>query len=778
MFRRLAEFVFRFKWPLLLILLIVTMVMAERVRKLQIDPSIETLFVKNSPEYQYYREFSEKFGSDYMIAVAMQTPDLFTVKTLNQLFDLTKQIGEFNQVERVVSLANASDIRHKFLGIKIVPALPDDVYENQKDARRLKESIVKNELYSNNLVSQDGKVANILIYLKPGGKHRESNGVFIKELRSLLGAYEKIHRDIKFYIAGSPIEQYDFIQMIRRDQFVFIPIITLLLIIATWLIYRSFACMILAMSLVFMTLIWSLGSIVLFGDELNLVTSLLAPVVMINAVVNAIHLINLFLEVRPHHRSLKDAVVITMSELGAACFLTQMTTVIGFASLIWSPVPAIRSFGIFASLGTFYAYVVELLLTPILLPILPYREPVDSFNEKHFFNRFVVGFLEKLEFRWKWWILGIVVIVTALSVVGIRKLQVDTSLIKQMRPDTPLAVSTRFIDDNLTGVYQLGFVLERKDKQSIVDFETLDRVDQFKTYLEEKPEIVKVNSITTLIKKINEAREDNAEGYVIPDNKEKLKTYFEGVTKSDNPEIWKLISPDLKQIRLEGRMKSVGTREGALVEADVRSYLNRELGDDFEYHLTGNVVLLGKMAEDLVRNQVKGFSLAFFSILVIISIIFRSLKMGLLAAIPNILPILATYGLMGFMGIELSSPTAMISSIVLGMVVDASIHFLHRFKMEFEHRHLYLPALHHTFRNIGQSLIVSTLILCAGFGSSIFASFKPTVYLGVFTSLSMFLALICTLVVLPVCLVMIRPFGKQKLFTSTPPSHVDTPISV
>jgi hydrophobe/amphiphile efflux-3 (HAE3) family protein len=779
MFRQLTQFVLKFKWAILLGLVLLTMLFADKARKLQIDPSTEPLFVKNSPEYIFYRQFTRQFGSDEMIALAMETPNLFTVQSLNQLKNLTEQIGQFKQVERVLSLANAVDIQHKFLGIKIVPALPEEVYESQKDANEIKPKILTNELYLNNLVSLNGKIANILIYLKAGGKDRESAGIFIKELRKLLVHYEKVNTKIKFYMAGGPIEKYDFIQLIRRDQFIFIPVITSLLILATWIIYRSFACMIVAMAMVFVTLIWALGTIVLMGQELNLVTSLLAPVIMIVSVANAIHLINLFLEVRPHHPGLHDAVTVTMSQLGAPCFLTHATTILGFISLAWNPVPAIRYFGIFAALGTFYSYVIELFLTPILLPILPYREPMDSFNEQHFFNRFIIGFLEKLEFRWKWFILAGVLVAIIFSVIGMTRLQVDTSLIKQMKPDSPLAISTRFIDENLTGVYLFGFVLEKKNGKKVTDYETLVQIDRFKNYLEAKPEIVKVNSITTLIKKINQAREGDSEGYEIPNDRERLKTYFEGIAASEDSELRKLVTPDLKQTRLEARMKAVGTREGAFVEQTVRQYLQEEMGDKFNFYLTGNLVLLGRMAENLVRNQMKGFGFAFISILIIISLIFRSVKMGLLAAVPNVLPILWVYGLMGFLGIELSSPTAMISSIVLGLVVDASIHFLHRFRLEFSRRHLYLPALHHTFRNVGQSLLVATLILCIGFASSIFASFRPTMYLGVLTGVSIFFALLCTLVVLPVCLVLLKPFGKQKLFApSPPPSHVDTPLHV
>jgi len=770
MFRHFAEFIHHFRWPVLLVMLISVFFFGLAVSKLSVDPSMETLFIKKSPEYQYYQQYRMKYGSDQMIAVAMSTEDLFTLANLKTLKTITDGIASYDQVERVISLANAMDIKHKLLGVKTVPAL-EGVFEGERSIEDAKQDILKNELYVSNIVSKDGQIANILVYLKPAEKNSAAaNGAFIESLKSYLDDFEQ--PGVKFYMAGAPVEQYEFIDLIHRDQMVFVPVITVILVLMTWLIYRSFACMVLSMSIVFTTLVWTLGTISLLGQELNLMTSLLAPVIMIISVINSTYLINLFFEVRPHHKSLKEAASVTIQQLGMPCFLTHFTAVLGFGSLALSPIPAIQSFGIYAALGTFYSYIVELVLTTLLLPILPYR-PVDpnASNESHFFNRVLLGFLEKLEFRWKWWILIVTALVMVLSFQGAQKLEVDTNIVKQMKPNLPLAIATRFIDERLTGVYSLGFVFRRKDGESMVDAKTLNLLDQFKTYLESEPGIAKVNSITTLVKKINEARENDPQAYRIPRSPKMLGLYFKGLTQSKDPELWKLVSHDFKEVRMEARMRAIGTTRGAALEERVREYLQDHLSDDFEYKLTGNVVLLGKIAKSLVQEQTQSFAFAFISILIVIILIFRSIPLGLLAAIPNLIPILMVYGIMGFAGIELSTATAMIASIVLGLVVDASIQFLYRFRKEFQHRSHYIQSLHHTYRNMGQSMVVSTLILCMGFASSVCANFRITVHFGVLTSLTIFLALICSLLVMPAILIMMKPFGPQRLFKRKVSEH-------
>ncbi len=761
MFRRFALFIFHSRWPVFLGLLLVTVITGQAVFRLQIDPSMETLFNKKSPEYLYYRQASDRYGSDQMVAVAMSTPNLFTEPNLKELDFLTRKIAEIKNVERALSLANASDIKHKFAGIKVVPAL-DGALNGQRPLPEIKENILSNELFANNLVSKDGRVANILVYLKPVGKDLELSGKVISEIRALLISEEK--PGTRFYIAGSPVEQYDFIHLIRKDQFTFVPLITLLLILTTFIIYRSFACMVLAMSIVFMTLCWTMGTIAILGQQLNLMTSLLAPVIMIVSVVNSIYLMNLFFEIRTKEQSLRESVAMTIEQLGVPCFLTHFTSILGFISLSLTPVPAIQSFGIFAALGTFFSYIVEIVLTPILLPILPYRMIGHATEEEHVFNRMLVGFLEKLDFQWKWWIIAVTVLVVTFSWQGISRLEVDTNMIKQMKPDLPLAISTRFIDQHLTGVYSLSFVFKREDGGSMAESKPLRMTDEFKTYLEAMPAISKVNSIGTVVKTIHAARNDDRKDYKIPEKDGDIRRYFDGIAQSGDPEVWKMLSPDYKEIRLEARMKAVGTTAGAEVEKKAREYLKEHLDGFLDYQITGSVVLLGKMAKDLVDEQLRSFGFAFLSILIVVMIIFRSWKLGLLAAIPNLIPILGIYGLMGYANIELSTPTAMISSIVLGLVVDASIQFLYRFRLEFQQRHHYIQALHYTYSSTGMSMFVSTLILSIGFASSIFASFRPTVHFGVLTSLTIFFAFICTLVVLPVALLMVRPFGRQRLF--------------
>ena len=766
-FRRMAYAVLHSRWPTALGLALLTMILLGKTLQLGIDPSMDSLFNKSSPEYLKYKAFNETFGSDQMIALAMDNQNLFSASELSFLKELTEKIGGMPQVERVLSLAEAMDIQPRWVGVKITPVLKD-VYANglkADDIEKAKRTILSNELYLHNLVSPDGQVANVLIYLKPKNAPGTSQGSFIRELNQHLRRQTTPTRH--FYIAGSPIEQYEFIRLIRRDQMIFVPTITLLLIASTWLIYRSFSCVILSMGIVFMTLIWSMGTISFAGAQLNLVTSLLAPVIMIVATSNSIHIMNLFFEIRATSEGFREAVAQTMTRLGTPSLLAHTTSAFGFFSLAASDVPAIRWFGIYAGIGTFYSYVISVLALPILLSLLPFRPKKEGIAEERMLTRIIVSFVERIQFNGKWWIIGFTFLLGFFSIFGMRRIEVNTGLVQQLRPKSQLAIATRFIDSHLTGVYSLGFVFERADGKPLVDFESLKRIDDFKTYLESQPQIVKVNGVTTVLKKINQALEGGEEGYEISSDSGRIEMFFNRMKKSKDPELWKVVSPDFKQIRLDARMRAVSTTEGTRLEERALDYLAKNMGPDLHYDLTGNVVLLGRMARGLVKSQIEGIGWAFAAVFVLVCIFFRSLRMGLLAVLPNTLPIFYVYGLMGFLQIDLSSPTAMISSIELGFVVDASIHFMYRFRREFNLRHNYLQALHHTLRRMGLSLCISSSILCIGFSASAFAGFQPTQYLGILTALTIFFSLICTLLVLPSILILLRPLGPEKTFKNS-----------
>lgn len=756
-FRSYAVFLLRFRWGILILLAGLTAYFGAALPSLAIDPSMECFFEKNSPDYRDYRDYRAKFGSDQMISVAMATQNIFTQPHLEALEKITRDFEAIEGVDRVISLANAQDFKRKLFGIKLSPVLEG---YREGSLEELRQTVLGNELFRQNLVSEDGKVANILVFLKPGNLRSDTVG----NLRRYLDAF---HGDWKFYMAGSPVEQYDFIRLIQRDQMVFVPLITLFLIASTWWIYRSFVCMLASMAVVAITLVWTLGSMAVWGDSLNLMTSLLPPVIMIITVVNSIHILNVFYELRTRSRNIPVCIQRTLEHLGAPCFLAQFTIVLGFCSLMTSPVPAIRSFGAYAALGTVYAFFVVLTLTPLLLPFLPVKRLGESSVARYFLNYWVVTFLEHLEFKWKWPIVFLTVGLLGYFGYGMQKIVVDSNLVKQMKPELPLAVSTRFIDDHLTGVYSIGFMLSRKDGQPLSDAASLRRIDDFKLYLESLPNVTKVHSLTAVVRRIEQVLTDEPVSAQFPLDAKRVRQIMNGLAKSDSPDLWSLVSRDFRDLRLDVRIKAVGTEAGTLIDEKAKAYVEEHLAKDFKVMQTGNVVLLGRMAKGLVEQQVKSFGTAFLSILILICIIFKSVRMGIFAAVPNLFPVVVVYGTMGFLGIELSTTTAMISSIVIGLVVDASIHFLYRFRIEFHSRRHYLGALHNTFRTVSPALILSTAILSVGFLSSVFGNFLPTLYFGLLTSLSLGLSLISALVILPVLLVIFKPFGKQKLFVSS-----------
>jgi hypothetical protein len=283
-------------------------------------------------------------------------------------------------------------------------------------------------------------------------------------------------------------------------------------------------------------------------------------------------------------------------------------------------------------------------------------------------------------------------------------------------------------------------------------------MDTLQQFLEGFPEITKTLSLVDLIKRLSQAdHDDNPTFYQLPEDESTLSEYLDLITGSEDREYLRFITQDLTLARISCRVKAVGTDRSQQILREVQTYLDEAFQKGEEVHVTGSMLVLSNMSTYLVSNQIKSMAAALPLILISMGLLYRSAFIGLISAIPNLVPILIVYGFMGWVGIELSVPTAMISSIVIGLAINNTIYFLSRFKLAFPKRRDYLEAIQVTLKNTGRAMISSSIILILGFWVGIFGSFKPSIYFALLTGMTLLLALISNLVILPLSLIIFRP---------------------
>jgi predicted RND superfamily exporter protein len=779
------------KYPRLALILLIlpTLVFAFYAWHVTVDPSNESLLPRDDITVKYLKEFNRIFGSDEVIVIALHSSQLFTEENFALLSALTDSISQIPYVTQVVSLVNFKDVRSDVFGPTLkVPF--EEVLSHKKTLQDFAAEVAQNPLTQNLLLSRDGKTTAILVDIAPREGDPFYRRKIVEKIRGIIAEAESQESGVRdqkdkikhspsrldFYVAGIPVEVSDLAEYIRRDQRIFLPFIFLIITLALSLTYSTVLEVLLPLLVMFLSLIWTIGLYSFQGKALNAITTLLTPIVMVTSVENVIHFLNRYREDFYNLGDPQKALVRSFSIIAIPCFLTSFTTAIGFASLMVNPIPAVQDFGVYASLGATFAYFLAMTLVPLTI-VQVKAGKLDLWKGKKWdYLEKLLPYLEEIILSKKNWVLFITGILLLISFMGLFRIKITTDIIRSFKSTAPLYQATQFIDEHLTGVNSLEITVrslkrypesvegssvqgpESEGPSSRITLKTLKKIEELQRFLDNFPEIVKTLSPVDLIKRLYQAdHEDDPAFYRLPEDESDLEEYLDFLTTSKDREYLRFITEDLSLVRISCRVKAVGTDRSQQMLQQIQAYINTAFQGEEEVHITGSMLVLSNMSTYLVRNQIKSMAAALPLILISMGLLYRSTFIGLMSAIPNLIPILMTYGFMGWTGIELSVPTAMISSIVIGLAINNTIYFLSRFKLEFPKLKDYTPAIQTTLKNTGRAMIASSLILVLGFWVGILGSFKPSIYFALLTGMTLLLALISNLIILPLTLIISKP---------------------
>lgn len=706
------------------------------ITRLTIDPANERLFAHHTPSYKVYQHFLDMFGSDEAILVALHDPvqSILTSDGIVAVGRLTQALETLSHVASVVSLTNVPDMTRLTLtpfGISVPRLVAREMLSREQIA-----SIRRNPLVLGTVLSGDLHTAGLLVM---PDKSIASPGVretWIAAVRAV--ARQHTGQGRQTYVAGTPLERAEVTAYLERDQRRIVPLVFFVLWGMAWMVYRVKRLALIPVICVGLSLAWTMGLVGFIGVSLNVITSLLAPVVMVVSVSAAIHLINRFLDEIDLGKQGAAAMEAAMCQVGVPCFLTSLTTALGFFSLLVSPVPAIRDFALFAGLGVLLSFIVTMMCVPM---ILLHTHQGTSATLTHRKRAIIEGLLRRLV-GWVaahrgnvfWGTLFVLVV----SCPGIWRLTEGTDIVRALRQHAPLRVSTEFIDHHLTGANAVELLVRMPDSGGLMAPAVIRRVLAFSRWLREQPGVTAVMSPWEPLHGVRTERL----------NQDEQLRVLAAFLSLDGPlEGW--LRPDRMALRISIRVTAM--RSDRFLTLAQRIHRQAE-HQRLPVQVTGNNYLLAQMSKTLVRTQIRALGLAVILVLGSIALALRSWQLGLLAAIPNILPPLIVFGLMGWCGIPLSTATMMIASVALGLIVDDTIHLLHRYRWAREAGQAPLAAIEQAMCHTGRALIVTTVILTLGFWVGILGSFRPTVYFAFLTGLTMVLALLADLLVTPAVL--------------------------
>ncbi len=709
--------------------------------KLITDFSMEQLSPKDDPEKDIFDSFLQKFPrEDGILFIVYKCDDCFSNTALRATSDLTEELEFLEGVLEVTSLTNI--IGEEFSLNKL----------SLKDRENKKNNIINNPIYANLLTSQAGDIATIIIKLDDEIRNHETRKEIITKIDELL-----IDFPYQWYEAGIPFIRTKYVEFVMRERDIFIPLAFLVSIIVLYLVFRQIKSIILSMVSISVTLIWVSGIMALTNISINVISYLTYNLLTIIGVSDCIHILIKYHEKLYQRCGKLKAIDGVIKEIGSALFLTSFTTAVGFFSLLFTNIRIVQEFGFIVGVGAILMFILTITIVPLTLNYI-------ALPDIHHIKRLVeggrlqtAGKLNYLINKHPKRILVVTVFIISISIYGIININDNPSILNDFRPENEIYDSIKFVDNNLGGVFPVEIIIEKADSSTIVDLNMLLAIDEFQDSIRTIDGVGSVKSIVDILKMFNRSDTGKLE---IPSNIEEIQSYL-------------LLGKDISKIYLTDNDKTV--RITARVIAGTIDELNslkekvHHLGMDIipnnsNIQVTGSIILMAKTNKYLVNNLLTSFILAFTVIFFSMMFLFQSKRLALLSILPNIIPLMFAGGMMGILGIILRPSTAMTFTIALGIAVDDTIHFLSRFKQEYiKYNGNYSKAINRTLLTTGKAISSTTTVITLGFMVMLFSEYVPNFEFGILGSEILIIALLCSLVLLPVLIILFKPRFRYKI---------------
>ncbi len=628
-----------------------------------------------------------------------------------------------------------------------------------KNELQEKEKIALNEkLLKNLLISDDAKSTVILITPDLPDTDQSKTLDFLYRVKKILKAEEK-RTGYQFHVAGLPEMAAAFTDYIHQDLNLLIPIMLTFILLTMLYLFKSFWGMMTPMLVVIFSVISTLGISGFIGIEMDNVTLMSPQVLMAIGIADSIHILSIFFRELHHGKPRKEAMKISLKKNLLPVFLTSITTTMGFLALLTSITPPIRVVGVMLAIGVCLAYILSVTLLPAMLAVIPFSAKRRHHNE---------GFMKKLL-----WLSGFVIryrnkiiIVTTVITLGfslfIINIKADNSPVKYFKKGTYFRDAMDFIDDTIEGAYNLEISIDTNIPDGIKDPRFLKKVEQLQNFLENEitekyqVQITHTGSIVDIIKTINQRlKQNNPDFYKIPNNQKLLaeNLFLYTNSLSAGRDLNNQINVEQSAIRLSVRRPTTSSEENLRCINIIRDYCDEHL-KEYKVLLTGRASVFTYILPQVTISSVYGIIVALIVITIVITITFRSFTVGLLSLIPNIIPILLMFGLIGLTNVPFNLGLSMVAVVALGIVVDDTVHFITKFLQSRQAGYSITESVYNVFHDVGTAIIYTSVILTVGFGIFLFSSFGFNDRFGMFTAFTMIAAIIIDLVFLPAVLLL------------------------
>ena len=755
----IARIILRNRIILLIGIVLITILLATQWKDIKFTHTEANLIPADDKVNVDYQKFLDRFGEEgNLIVIATKDKKLFTPKVFKAWTDLMNNIKSNKEVSLVISVDNLQKLtKNDSLSTFELKPLVDK--SKLQDARYLKqiqsELFTKLPFYEGLLFNKKSGAIRSAIYLDKKIVNTKKRKVYV--LNNLIPAIDKFEKDsgIVLHTSGMPYIRTLNAKTIVDEIALFIGAALLITSLIFFYFFRSFRATIISLIVVIIGVMWSFGILAALGFEITVLTALVPTLVIVIGIPNCIFFINKYHQEFNKHANKAKALQRVITKTGTATLLTNITTAVGFATFIATNNILLREFGVVTTINIMAIYLLSLLIIPIFLSYIP--SPIPR-HLNHLERESITAFLRWIVKTVKYNRVGVYVTAICLMVfgiIGIGKIKVSGSIIEDMPKNTAFYKDIRFFEKEFDGVMPLEIMIDTKKKNGAMKLSNLRKMEELEQTINDVPELSKPLSVVNIAKSFNQAYYNgNPDFYALPSPTEELflLPYIKNSLKnSKDNQLKSYITSDGSVARMTTFIKDENGEKMEAIEAHIRNKVNKLFPSPrYEVIITGKASVFQKGTKYLLDNLLSSLLFAFFLTGGLVVIMFRSFKMVLVSIIPNLLPLLMTAGLMGFLGIPLKPSTLLVFGIAFGMSVDDTLRFLAQYRLELSRNDWRIKkSVFATFDDAGISMFYTSIILFFGFSVFMLSSFGGTIALGGLVALTLFFGMLSNLVLLP-----------------------------
>ena len=817
--------ILKFPKTVLLVFTAILLVLGSYSTQLEIDASSETLLMDDDKDLKFSREVSKRYASSEFLLLTFQPKNgnLLSKESLDNIEKLSDDLLKLDYIVSTKSILNVPLLESP---VKPISELVDNIKSVQTrdfDEELVKKEFTNSPLYKNNLVSEDFKTTAIVLDLKDDivyrtlsekrnelknkqkektitqeeiellkkvsiefKKHRDETRIYtdeqIAQIRTIVSKYQD---NANIFLGGVNMIANDVVNFVKNDLLIYGTSLAFIIVFLLWFIFRNIHWILIPVAICFLSVASTAGILGLFGLEVTVISSNFISLQLIITISIVLHLIVRYRELNKKfkHASQYKLVMNTILSKLNPSFFAIITTVTGFFSLVLSHIQPVKNLGLMMSAGVSISLFIAFFIFPLILILMERKPEKKNENESNFsLIDNCIALIQKRGFL----IIATSIVVVIFALTGATKLIVENSFINYFKKSTEIYKGMEVIDQNLGGTTPLDIVIkfkkpkEEKAEQTEPSFlddflsefttdendpkywfsqDKLDTINKIHDYLNSLPEIGTVQSLSTLLK-IGERLNDGKplDGLMLALLYEKLPAEYKNMIISP------YVNIENNEARISTRIidSNPDLRRDELIKKinhDINAMINPQTA---EVRLSNLMIMYNNMLQSLFDSQISTLGFVLSLLFVMFLILFRSVKVALIAIIANVVPISVLFGIMGWLNIPLDIMTITIAAISIGIGVDDTIHYIHRFKEEFKHDHSYENAMIRAHKSIGYAMYYTSVVIMIGFSILVLSNLIPTIYFGLLTVVVMFSLLASALVLLPRLMIILKPYERLR----------------